>query len=302
MNPEPSAEPIIETHGLTKVYSGFMKPRVLAVDHLDLTVGRAEVFGLLGPNGSGKTTTIKLLLGLIFPTAGSAAVLGRPAGDISAKARIGFLPEESYLYPFLNAEETLDFYGRIFGMPRRTRLRRIDELIELVGLQHARKRALRGFSKGMARRIGIAQALINDPDLIFLDEPTSGLDPLGRQEVKELMLRLKGLGKTVMLCTHLLPDVQDVCDRIAILNDGRLCEHGSLDDLLMLKNRTQLTVDGLSEKDQEGLRSFLAGMGHDDVTMIHPYDTLSSLFVRIIDAERQRAGAGKRQEEHVAKQ
>jgi len=284
-----NTDTVIETRELTKVYSGFMKPDVLAVDRLDMQVGRGEVFGLLGPNGSGKTTTTKLLLGLIFPTAGSATVLGRPAGDVRAKARIGFLPEESYLYKFLNAEETLDFYGRVFGLARAERRRRIDELIDLVGLRHARKRTLRGFSKGMARRIGLAQALINDPELIFLDEPTSGLDPIGRQEVKQLILRLKDQGKTVMLCTHLLPDVQDVCDRIAILHDGRLCEEGSLEELLMLRNRTQFTVEGLTEEQRTKLREFLAGMGHSGVAMEHPYDTLSSLFVKIIDAEQRRS-------------
>jgi len=291
-------EAVIQTNDLTKVYSGFMKPDVLALDHLNMEVGRGEVFGLLGPNGSGKTTTTKLLLGLIFPTAGSATVLGRPAGDTAAKARIGFLPEESYLYRFLNAEETLDFYGRIFGLPRAVRRRRIDELIDMVRLGHARKRSLRGYSKGMSRRIGIAQALINDPELIFMDEPTSGLDPIGRQEVKELILRLKGQGKTVMLCTHLLPDVQDVCDRVAILHNGVLCEQGSLDELLMMRSRTELTVDGLSDDERGRLKKFLADMGHDDVKMVCPYDTLSSLFMRIIDAERQRAGA-RRQDEHV---
>ncbi len=290
---------VIETRDLTKVYSGFMKPSVLALDRLNLQVGRGEVFGLLGPNGSGKTTTTKLLLGLIFPTSGSATVLGKPAGDIAAKARIGFLPEESYLYRFLNAEETLDFYGRIFGISRPARRRRTDELIELVGLGHARKRSLGGYSKGMSRRIGIAQALVNDPELIFLDEPTSGLDPIGRQEVKQLILRLKEAGKTVMLCTHLLPDVQDVCDRVAILHEGRLCQQGSLDDLLMLRNRTQFTVDNLTDREQAELRALLARMGRTDVTMVHPYDTLSSLFVRIIQSERDRSEAPKRPEEHV---
>ncbi len=292
-------DPVIETRDLTKVYSGFMKPSVLALDRLTMQVGRGEVFGLLGPNGSGKTTTTKLLLGLIFPTSGSATVLGKPAGDIAAKARIGFLPEESYLYRFLNAEETLDFYGRIFGIPRPVRRRRIDELIDLVGLRHARKRTLGGYSKGMSRRIGIAQALINDPDLIFLDEPTSGLDPIGRQEVKELILRLKEQGKTVMLCTHLLPDVQDVCDRVAILHEGRLCRQGSLDDLLMLRNRTQFTIDNLTEAQQTELRGFLARMGHANVEMVHPYDTLISLFLRIIQSERDRSETPQRPEKHV---
>ena len=295
-------EVVIQTQGLTKVYAGLMKPSVLAVDHLQMEVGRGEVFGLLGPNGSGKTTTTKLLLGLIFPTSGSATVLGEPAGSITAKAKIGFLPEESYLYRFLNAEETLDFYGRIFGLPRAARKRRTDELIELVGLEHARKRSLRGYSKGMSRRIGLAQALVNDPELIFMDEPTSGLDPIGREEVKQLIVRLKEQGKTVMLCTHLLPDVQDVCDRVAILHDGRLCEQGSLDDLLMMQNRTELTVDGLSPEQRDQLTQFLASMGHDDATIRHPYDTLSSLFMRIIDAEHERDSSAQRQDENVREQ
>jgi len=222
-------EVVIQTQELTKVYSGLMKPSVLAVDHLNLEVGRGEVFGLLGPNGSGKTTTTKLLLGLIFPTNGSATVLGEPAGSIRAKTKIGFLPEESYLYRFLNAEETLDFYGRIFGLPRAVRKRRTDELIELVGLQHARKRSLRGYSKGMSRRIGLAQALVNDPELVFMDEPTSGLDPIGRKEVKQLIVRLKEQGKTVMLCTHLLPRTHrrrplSGTDRAV---DAVPCEHGT---------------------------------------------------------------------------
>jgi ABC-2 type transport system ATP-binding protein len=295
-----ASEPVIETHDLTKVYRGFMKPDVLAVDRLSMQVGAGEVFGLLGPNGSGKTTTTKLLLGLIFPTDGSATVLGRPAGDIATKARIGFLPEESYLYRFLNAEETLDFYGRIFGLPRAVRRRRTDELIDLVGLQHARTRALRGYSKGMSRRIGLAQALINDPELIFLDEPTSGLDPIGRQEVKQLILRLKELGKTVMLCTHLLPDVQDVCDRVAILNHGRLCEQGSLDDLLTLRTRTHVTVDNLSEEDERKLRAFLAELGHPEADLAHPYDTLSSLFLRIIGDSRTAPSESEESEHHAA--
>ena len=294
-----NGETVIETKDLTKVYSGMMKQTVLALDHLNLQVGRGEVFGLLGPNGSGKTTTTKLLLGLIFPTEGYATVLGKPAGDIEAKQRIGFLPEESYLYRFLNAEETLDFYGRIFGIPRKERRKRIDELISLVGLDHARKRALRGYSKGMSRRIGIAQALINDPELVFLDEPTSGLDPIGRQEVKELILRLKKLGKTVMLCTHLLPDVQDVCDRVAILHQGRLCEQGSLDSLLMMKDRTQITIDNLTDSQKSDLLALLKHMGHENVGVEHPYDTLSSLFMRIIHGPHDAVEAGNPKKDNV---
>src|SRR5215208_2742517 len=212
------------SENLTKVYKDFWgRDKVRALDDLNLTIRRGEVFGLLGPNGSGKSTTLKLLLGLIFPTAGSASVLGYPAGSTAVNEKIGFLPEESYLYRFLNGEETLRFYGRLFKRDRRTLNRRVPELLDIVGLDaKARKRKLREYSKGMARRIGLAQALINDPDLILLDEPTTGLDPIGTREMKDLVLSLKAQGKTVLLCSHLLADVQDVCDRITILFRGKM--------------------------------------------------------------------------------
>src|SRR5687767_8405320 len=216
----------VHTENLTKVYRDFWgRPKVTALDDLNLTIHRGEVFGLLGPNGSGKSTTIKLLLGLIFATRGSAHVLGQPAGTTETKAKIGFLPEETYLYRFLNGEETLRFYGRLFGFSRKELNRRVPALLDIVGLDaKARKRKLREYSKGMARRIGLAQALINDPDLIMLDEPTTGLDPIGTREMKDLILSLKRQGKTVLLCSHLLADVQDVCDRITILFRGKMME------------------------------------------------------------------------------
>src|SRR5580765_7669935 len=199
----PSSE-AVHTQNLTKVYKDFWgRDKVRALDNLDLTIHRGEVFGLLGPNGSGKSTTIKLLLGLIFPTEGSATVLGQPAGSTRVNEKIGFLPEESYLYRFLNGEETLRFYGRLFRMDRRTLNKRVPELLDIVGLdEKSRKRKLREYSKGMARRIGLAQALINNPDLILLDEPTTGLDPIGTREIKDLILSLKNQGKTVLLCSH----------------------------------------------------------------------------------------------------
>ena len=188
---EGSPDVVVETRNLTKVYRDFWgRQKVRALKALDLEVRRGEIFGLLGPNGSGKTTTMKLLLGLLFPTSGEALVFNRDAGEVNKNERIGYLPEESYLYPFLNAEETLDFYGRLFDMSAETRRRRIDELIDLVKLPWARRRQLKEYSKGMARRIGLAQALINDPELILLDEPTTGLDPIGTREMKDLILRL----------------------------------------------------------------------------------------------------------------
>ena len=223
VNSPDQPEVIIETRNLTKVYRDFWgRPKVRALKALDMEVRRGEIFGLLGPNGSGKSTTIKLLLGLLFPTSGHAYTFGVDATDVAKNERIGYLPEESYLYKFLNAEETLDFYGRLFDMSAQQRQDRIDELIEMVDLEWAKRRQLKEYSKGMTRRIGLAQALINDPELILLDEPTTGLDPIGTREMKDLIIKLREQGKTVLMCSHLLADVQDVCDRIAILHQGEL--------------------------------------------------------------------------------
>src|SRR5438034_4609691 len=195
-------ETVIETRALSKTYRDFWgRPKVRALKALDLEIKRGEVFGLLGPNGSGKTTTIKLLLGLLFPTEGQALIFGKDATDVSKNQRIGYLPEESYLYRFLNAEETLDFYGRLFDLAPDVRRRRAAELIEKVGLKNDRKRTLREYSKGMRQRIGLAQALINNPDLVILDEPTSGLDPLGTRWMKDLIVELRNQGKTIIMCS-----------------------------------------------------------------------------------------------------
>src|SRR4249920_887300 len=226
-------ETVVETRKLTKIYRDFWgREKKVALRALNLQVLRGEIFGLLGPNGSGKTTTIKLLLGLLFPTDGDALVFGQPAGEVRKNERIGYLPEESYLYRFLNAEETLDFYGRLFDMPSEVRRKRAAELIQLVGLQQDRKRTLREYSKGMRQRIGLAQALINDPEFVILDEPTSGLDPIGTIWMKGLIKQLRDQGKTVLMCSHRLDDVQDVCDRIAILFNGDLQELGDVDKLV----------------------------------------------------------------------
>ena len=229
---------VIEIRNLSKIYRDFWgRKKVQAVKSLSMDVQKGEVFGLLGPNGSGKTTTMKMLLGLLFPTSGEMTILGKSASDVSKNEKIGYLPEESYLYRFLNADETLDFYGRLFNMSAADRIRRSDELIEMVGLGKARRRQLKEYSKGMTRRIGLAQALINDPELVLLDEPTSGLDPLGTREMKDLILRLKAQGKTVVMCSHQLADVQDVCDRIAVLFQGELKVLGRVDELLHIARR-----------------------------------------------------------------
>ena len=252
------SEVVIETRSLTKVYRDFWgRQKVRALKALDLEVRRGEIFGLLGPNGSGKTTTIKLILGLLFPTSGQALVFGRDATDVTKNERIGYLPEESYLYRFLNAEETLDFYGRLFNMPRAVRRQRVADLIEMVGLDWAKRRQLKEYSKGMTRRIGLAQALINDPELILLDEPTTGLDPIGTREMKDLILKLRDEGKTILMCSHLLADVQDVCDRIAILYQGELKEMGRVDSLLKVRDVTEIRAAGLSAIAQEEVKQVI---------------------------------------------
>src|SRR5215211_2358867 len=246
----PATDAAVVTEHLSKIYKDFWgRDKVRALDDLTLTIKRGEVFGLLGPNGSGKSTTIKLLLGLIFPSKGTGSVLGYPAGDPAINAKVGFLPEESYLYRFLNGEETLKFYGRLFKISSRDLKKRVPELLDIVGLdQKSRKRKLREYSKGMARRIGLAQALINNPDLILLDEPTTGLDPIGTREMKDLILSLKAEGKTVLLCSHLLADVQDVCDRITILFKGKMQTLGQVRDLLQVKDITQFQARGMDER------------------------------------------------------
>jgi ABC-2 type transport system ATP-binding protein len=274
----------VHTEHLTKVYKDFWgRDKVRALEDLSLTIERGEVFGLLGPNGSGKSTTIKLLLGLIFPSAGTATILGQPTGSTVINEKIGFLPEESYLYRFLNGEEILHFYGRLFKIDRRTLKKRVPELLDIVGLDaKARKRKLREYSKGMARRIGLAQALINNPELILLDEPTTGLDPIGTREMKDLIISLKQQGKTVLLCSHLLADVQDVCDRITILFRGKMQEMGQVKDLLQVKGITHIETSGMSDPQIADLRKALAGMGINDTKITHPTTTLEDLFMRIV--------------------
>ena len=282
---------IVETRNLSKVYRDFWgRQKVRALKALDLDVRQGEIFGLLGPNGSGKSTTIKLLLGLLFPTSGEAVVFGKDASDVTKNERIGFLPEESYLYKFLTAEETLDFYGRLFNMPSHIRERRIDELIKMVGIDHARKRQLKEYSKGMTRRIGLAQALINDPELIILDEPTTGLDPIGTREMKDLIVRLRDEGKTVLMCSHLLADVQDVCDRIAILHQGELKELGRVENLLQDRDITQIRAGGLSDEAKEEVRQVLERHGGADVSIENPRSTLEELFLGIVQDSEAKPG------------
>jgi len=282
-------EKVVQTIKLTKVFRDFWhRPKVRAVDGLDLAVRRGEVFGLLGPNGSGKSTTMKLLLGLLFPTSGTIRVLGRPPRDVEAKRRLGFLPEETYLYPYLNAFETLDFFGRLAGLSRRERRRRAEALIEMVGLKRARNRPLREYSKGMARRIGLAQALVADPELLLLDEPTTGLDPIGAREVKDLILHLKERGKTILLCSHLLAHVEDVCDRVGILYGGRLLVVGKVEELLARETAVQITLPNVAPGQIESVKGLLEGFAGGEVEVGRPMERLEDYFLRVIAEARER--------------
>ncbi|MBT7727666.1 MAG: ABC transporter ATP-binding protein [Planctomycetaceae bacterium] len=292
-----STEVVVEARNLSKTYRDFWgRSKKVALKPLDLEIRQGEIFGLLGPNGSGKTTTMKLLLGLIFPTSGEAVIFGKDATDVSKNDRIGYLPEESYLYKFLDAEETLDFYGRLFDMPPDERKRRADALIEMVGLGRDKKRQLREYSKGMTRRIGVAQALINDPELVLLDEPTSGLDPIGTREMKDLIIDLKERGKTVIMCSHLLADVEDVCDRIAVLHQGELKELGRVDELLKVTDITQIRSTGLPVEAYDEIRAVIERHGGTEVEIGSPTTTLEDLFLEIVQDTESRPGRRARKE------
>lgn len=277
------SDSVIEARGLTKQYKDFWgRPRHTALRDLNLEVRRGEIFGFIGPNGSGKTTTMKLLLGLLFPSSGEARVLGKAPTDVATKARIGFLPEESYLYRFLNADETLDFYARLFHLDRETRRKRIDELLERFQMTHARKRQIREYSKGMVRRISFAQALVNDPEIVFLDEPTSGLDPISSRDMKDLILDLKRRGKTVFLSSHLLADVQAICDRIGIIHDGVLKEYGAVRDILVRRDQVSMTFRNLGDDTKRRIEELAAKEGATLVSSENTLETLEDVFLRTV--------------------
>jgi ABC-2 type transport system ATP-binding protein len=279
---------VIEAENLTKVFRDFWRrPRVRAVDAVDLSLRQGEVFGLLGPNGSGKSTTIKMILGLLYPTRGRLRVLDKSPRDVKTKSRIGYLPEESYLYPYLTPEETLDFYGRLFGLSSGERRRRSEDLLDMIGLRHARRRPVGEFSKGMARRVGLAQALINDPDLVILDEPTSGLDPIGCRQMKDLILTLARRGKTVLLSSHLLADVEDVCDRIAILYNGRIRAQGAIHDLLTEKDRCRILLPDLPPDTLRAILDAARKLAGHEPEVDHPRKNLERFFLEVVEAARR---------------
>ena len=280
-----NGQAVLELRGVEKTFRDFwLRPRVKAVRDLDLTVRRGEVIGLLGPNGSGKTTTIKMILGLLHPSKGQIAVLGKRPSDVQLKHKIGYLPEESHLYRFLNAEETLDFYGRLFRIPAVERRGRVEALLKMVGLESARYRPVGEYSKGMQRRVGLAQALINDPDLLVLDEPTTGMDPIATRQIKDLILKLRERGKTILLCTHLLGEVEDVCDRIVIMYAGRIRAAGTVSELLTVEGRQAIEVSG-GELDADTVARLQDVLGEGrHIDGVHPpKQRLEELFLDVID-------------------
>jgi ABC-2 type transport system ATP-binding protein len=285
-NPE---DTVIAIQGLTKVFKDFWgRSKAKAVDNVSFEVRKGEVFGLLGPNGSGKSTTIKMILGLLYPTKGHLEVFGKSPRHVATKERIGYLPEESYLYKYLNSIETLDFFGSLFRLSPQERKDRIEQLLDMVGLSAARRRSVGEFSKGMQRRIGIAQALINDPDLVILDEPTSGLDPIGCREVKDLILALARRGKTVILSSHLLSDVEDVCDRVVIYYGGKVQAMGELGELLATPDSMQIQTPLLSKATTEkALAIIRKEVGEGKVRLETPTQNLESYFLSGVERARQ---------------
>jgi len=285
-----TGDPIVVCQNVTKVFKDFwMRDRAKAVNSLSFEIYPREVFGLLGPNGSGKSTTIKMILGLLKPSMGRIAIFGKTPSDVGVKTRIGYLPEESYLYGFLNARETLEYYAKLFEIDTKTRARRIDELLDMIGLTGAQFRPVREYSKGMQRRIGIAQALINDPDLLILDEPTTGLDPIGTRQVKDLIIELGRRGKTILLSSHLLADVEDCVDRLVILYGGQKRAEGTCDDLLVAQGKTSIEADALDDSTIDEIDRVIRARSEGSKSVLRvskPRQSLEDLFLDIVNRAR----------------
>lgn len=283
--------PAVEVKNLVKDFKGALGvERVRAVKDVSLRIAPGEVYGLIGPNGSGKSTTMKAVLGLVAPTSGSTSIFGRNSLKVDSRNEVGFLPENPYFYKHLTAAETLRFYGKLCGMRGRKLKERIGELLELVGLQDARDRRLKGFSKGMLQRIGLAQAMVQDPRLLVLDEPTAGVDPTGSRQIRDLILELKNRGITVFLCSHLLEQVQQVCDRVGIIHQGVLVNEGRLDELISVENRTEIILENASENLLDQIRSLVDVTYQAEVVSEgNARTTLEDLFLRetMSDAKRK---------------
>ena len=283
-------EKVVEVRNLGKHYKNVMGEKVFkALDNVSLEVERGDIFGLLGPNGSGKTTLLKLLLGLIFPTAGTAKVMGKSPRDVASKKKIGYLPENPYYYDFLNPVELLNFYGSLAGCNSPLTEDRAYSLLEKVSLDGFAKMRIRNFSKGMLQRLGLAISLINDPELLFLDEPTVGLDPIGTVEIQNFLLRLKAEGKTIFLCSHILSQVQDSCDSIAIIHRGNLVKTGKLKDLLTAKDELSVVVKGANTAEgRERLRASVRQSGYEVTEISEKKDSLKDFFIKMISEEAKK--------------
>lgn len=283
-------EKIVEIKNLSKYYKNVMGEKVFkALDGVSLDVEKGAIFGLLGPNGSGKTTLLKLLLGLIFPSGGTATVLGKSPRDVASKRKIGYLPENPYYYDFLNPVELLNFYGSLAGCDSPVTRDRAYALLEKVGLSGFAKMRIRNFSKGMLQRTGLAISLINDPELLFLDEPTIGLDPIGTVEMQNFLLQLRSEGKTIFLCSHILSQVQDSCDSIAIIHKGKLIRKGRLDELLTAKDELSVVVKGRDTGEgRERLRASARQSGYEIIGISEKRDSLKDLFIKLINEEAKK--------------
>jgi len=274
--------PAVRIENLTKIFPvPLRRQRVTAVRNLNFEVRPGEVYGLLGPNGSGKSTTLKILLGLVTPNQGRAMIFGRDSRDYHSRAAVGFLPENPYFYKFLTAAETLRFYGNVCGLRGATLNKRIDELLALVGLEEARDRRIGGFSKGMLQRIGLAQALVQDPLLIVLDEPTAGVDPAGSHQIRDLILDLKKRGKTILLTSHLLEQVQEICDRVGIMARGEMIREGALEDLVSVKNQTEFIIENLSPEVRLQIEQLVQKSGSNLLSSRQPQRSLESVFLEL---------------------
>jgi len=274
--------PAISIRNLTKVFPiPFKRQRLVAVRDLSLEVEAGQVYGLLGPNGSGKSTTMKIVLGLVEPTAGKTEIFGHDSSLVESREKVGFLPENPYFYKFLTGEETLRFYGKICGITGSELVDKVDELLKLVDLENARDRRIGGYSKGMLQRIGLAQALIQSPRLLVLDEPTAGVDPAGSRQIRDLILDLKSRGITVLLCSHLLGQVQEICDRIGILHQGVLVREGQLEDLISIKNQTELILENASPEVLREIELLLSRSGASLVEKRKPQTTLERFFLEV---------------------
>ena len=274
------SEAAVAVTGLTKTFPiPFQRRSIVAVRDLNLRVDAGQVYGLLGPNGSGKSTTLKVILGLVPPTRGKAEIFGRDSSSVVSREAVGFLPESPYFYKYLTAAETLRFYGKLCGVHGARLSARVDELLQLVGLTEARDRRLRGFSKGMLQRIGLAQALVHDPQLVILDEPTAGVDPAGAREIRNLIVALKNRGKTVLLSSHLLGQVQEVCDRVGILANGVLVREGAMTELLGLQNQTEMIFENATPQVLAEIAAVAARAGVRLVDQRTPQSTLEQLFL-----------------------